>query len=531
MSYKSIETPSLIETGKGLSVVYKNRSLYSKHNPDKAAKHLLKNIDLKENTLYITPSPILFKSSSEIENRIPESSSILYLEADTALAEFSSSYYKSKFPYLRVSDLSALITSAENLNITSYRKVELLITTSGYSLNKKFYDETLHMFQYQISTFWKNKMTTLFMSRMWISNIFLNTAVNKITFDLENMSINKPVLIAAAGPSLQSQLKKIKTYKERLFILAVDTALPSLIQSGIIPDAVVAVDCQNYNLYDFIDSYTFKDIILFYDITGNFRIHKYFNGMKIPFLSQFTELQFLKELKNSSLSPPAIPPLGSVGLTALYIAGKISKMKTGFIGLDFAFPLGKPHCSGTESAKRKQMKLSRIKSSDYTNINIDRKCRVYPELNPSLRSDPVLHTYAEHCKELLEKNEYYDCGTQGLLNHSKKTDITDLCEDFSESKYKPQFTGLPVNFSKIIYYLETQINILNIIINEIEKTDFKWSEKIKNLLKNNDYITVDFPDQNIFLVESNKIMYRIYTSAVKYKKTIKKALVIAFKNT
>ncbi len=171
------ETPVLADTGRGFSVIYNNRHLYSQTEPDLKISRIVDSLDLKENTLYILPSPLMFKGVEQIFNRLPSSSKLFCLEADEKLAEFSKKYIPpQEIPYLRTSDTAVLPAFLEETGYTGFRKAGLIILSGGYTLNKFFYDKALEETEIFLGNFWKNKMTMIFMSRMWINNIFMNIA-------------------------------------------------------------------------------------------------------------------------------------------------------------------------------------------------------------------------------------------------------------------------------------------------------------------------------------------------------------------
>jgi hypothetical protein len=91
----------------------------------------------------------------------------------------------------------------------------------------------------------------------WFSNIIRNIK----NADLTTEGLSKKIIIssvqeaaiAAAGPSLDQQIHLLAECKHRgVFIISTDTALPVLLQKGIMPDTVVSIDCQHISYYHFI---------------------------------------------------------------------------------------------------------------------------------------------------------------------------------------------------------------------------------------------------------------------------------------
>lgn len=527
------ETPVLADTGRGFSVVYNQRHLYSRTEPDLKISRIVDSLDLKENTLYILPSPLMFKGVEQIFNRLPSSSKLLCLEADEKLAEFSKKYVPPlQIPYLRTADTAVLLAFLEETGYTVFRKAGLIILSGGYTLNRPFYDKALEETEIFLGNFWKNKMTMIFMSRMWINNIFMNIAsLDDNNGELSSFNTDRPVLIAGAGSSLEKKLDDILKFRKDLFLLSVDTALPVFLNSGIVPDAVVVIESQHYNLYDFLDLQQTKDIILFYDMCSHYKVHSIFKGKKIPFISRFSELCFFDELEKNSLLPYAIPPLGSVGLAGLYIAGIISGKTCGFIGLDFAYQPGKPHARGTESHKRLLFSSQRLANDDYSASSFSRSAKSYKNLSLHLKSDPVLYGYARQCMQLLSDGNYADCGTEGLLDYPDKLDISELAA-LAHTSSRPEVFIRKIfpDKRRITAFLKRKMDDLESVISIIRDNSFAWSENLIELIKKEDYITADFPENDIFSLDAGIMVPRVLASAERYRKTVEKALFITSEN-
>lgn len=61
---------------------------------------------------------------------------------------------------------------------------------------------------------------------------------------LKAVSNKDAAILVAAGPSLNKNIQMLKKAKNRLFILAVDTAVKPLIKAGIKPDAFITIDAK-----------------------------------------------------------------------------------------------------------------------------------------------------------------------------------------------------------------------------------------------------------------------------------------------
>jgi hypothetical protein len=103
------------------------------------------------------------------------------------------------------------------------------------------------------------------MAPLWIRNLSENLEILKKP-DIGNIHIDKPVLVTGAGESLELSIPLIQEFRNQIYILSVDTAVQTLIRNSIIPDGVVNLEAQFYNLKDFYAIQNFR-IDLFSDIT------------------------------------------------------------------------------------------------------------------------------------------------------------------------------------------------------------------------------------------------------------------------
>ena len=77
--------PCLIETRQGLSVLYKERYLYSKYNPAVAIETYLSTLEIKENTLVVCFSPVLGYGLELLTKKLPKTSFAIIIEVDEQL--------------------------------------------------------------------------------------------------------------------------------------------------------------------------------------------------------------------------------------------------------------------------------------------------------------------------------------------------------------------------------------------------------------------------------------------------------------
>jgi hypothetical protein len=171
--------------------------------------------------------------------------------------------------------------------------------------------------------------------KRWFSNIIRNI------FTAEKQTgVFPPVkhaAICAAGPSLDTQLDEIFKKRNRLFLISTDTALPSLLEAGLPPDAVISIDCQHISYYHFMTRLP-PDVTLFLDISSPpllaSRADKTFFFSGGHPLSGFVTSFFRRF--------PVIDTSGAnVTFAALSLAERLGAKNIDVFGADFSYPKGK----------------------------------------------------------------------------------------------------------------------------------------------------------------------------------------------
>jgi hypothetical protein len=92
--------------------------------------------------------------------------------------------------------------------------------------------------------------------RRWIRNVIRNLEL--FVNPLELIPGSGPVIVCAAGPSLEASYEKILKWKQSPFppfLIAVSSAAPALMYRGIRPDCIVATDGGPWALFHLFESY------------------------------------------------------------------------------------------------------------------------------------------------------------------------------------------------------------------------------------------------------------------------------------
>jgi hypothetical protein len=151
------------------------------------------------------------------------------------------------------------------------------------------------------------------------------------------------IAIAAAGPSLDQQLKRLAQERKALFLLATDTSLPALLSAGIPPDAVISIDCQHISYYHFMDGYPasaplFLDLASPPVVASRVSAPRFFSGGHPLTVYAASRWRSFPRIDTSG---------GNVTYAAVSLADALGAELIELYGADFSYPEGEPYARGT----------------------------------------------------------------------------------------------------------------------------------------------------------------------------------------
>ena len=543
------EKPELIPIDSGFSVLYKGKYLYSKRSPQKNILQLISSIVIQNETLVLCVSPVLGYGLKELLEKLPTDSFVLALETDEDLLKLS----KNKIDKNILEDSKFLYTGTDSINILlnrlddfikgkKIRRVIRIDFSGGAALNQSFYSQAFDCISQYISQIWINRLTLIQFGRNYARNFFKNyysilrsivkspdktsaLNINSCFGSLIEKSVNKPIIVIGAGPSLDSSVEFIKENRDRLFVLAVDAAFSGLYPE-IRPDAVVLLESQYWIQKAFI-GITDLDIPIIADLTSNPSLLVKLNGNKAFFFTDYSAQDsaascFFSVLKEKNILPLRFEAMGSVGLAALALAERLAfdGLPIFHTGLDFSWGQGFSHSKLSYQVKNVFSDISKIRSL-YTGESLfPNKLSFEKGKNGSLAfTSPNLKNYGELYKKLFaSKENFFDIGQSGLGLNSKKINfdtakkiIDDFysCGGVIDLNYEASCSINKNNDKKnfICYdYADKEKVIKDFLISEKEKLlrlksiftgkIVSSDGEIKTLLLSMPYLYLHFPDYN-----------------------------------
>ncbi len=177
--------------------------------------------------------------------------------------------------------------------------------------------------------------------KRWLANMLCNLASMPET--PEPLPAVQSACVTAAGPSLEDSLPAIAARQKESFIIATDTSLPALRAVGIIPGAVVSIDCQNHSYLHFMRGVPENSLVVLDAASPPLlaRMHGRvaFAASAHPLLSYF---------RARGLALPRLDMSGgNVTHAAVSLARSLGAREISIYGADYSYPDGKMYARGT----------------------------------------------------------------------------------------------------------------------------------------------------------------------------------------
>ena len=503
-----VARPSTVETPRGLSVLYRGRYLYSRYDPPKSPVEAARAAVIPDETLVFCPSPILGYGLSELLASLPARSFVLGLETDENLMALSAEriprdiIFHPKFKLIRTSSVARVLETVDALGLGPFRRALRIDLSGGATLNGDFYREAQASIDEYISRWWRNHVTLMRLGRNYARNFFTNCHSLPASFALPSHTVARPIVVAGAGPSLDASLRLIAENRERIFLLAVDTALPALRDSGIIPDAAVLVESQFWITRAFI-GFRGSRLPVYADLTANPEAVLSTCGPVHFFHTAYAKARFLSRFSEYGLSPQAVTPLGSVGLSGLELALSIAApdVPVLFTGLDFSWGSGFTHSRGAPAARDALSRAWRLSPAERSAISDSSAVETLIGKGGNVvHTDPALSSYAALCAARFgSESRLYDFGSSGI-----PTGCSQISGDETRAMiarfppcFLPDLSRVLVDETRLDLFLSEEkerLRSIRAILTGQDARKEDAAERLREYVETSDYLYLHFPD-------------------------------------
>ena len=506
--------PCLVETSQGFSVKYKERFLYSKYNPEKNILQIIENISVLPGTLILCFSPLLGYGINNLIQKLPKDCILLGCEIDEELfsitKEFCSKLEKdssNRFYLLSPSELKNLpfFLETESRNYLQKRNIKRIIKidfSAGTTLYPEFYSNLEITVQNIINQFWKNRITLVNFGRRYSRNLIKNLSSLQNSIPLTSLykTVTKNILVLGTGESLEKTIEQIKNTYNSYFIIAVDASLPILKKYKIKADIVICEESQIAIAKAFIGCKKYAE----YSIAGLTSCHNTVcNSAKNNswFIPIYENTNFLKRLQKLEIVP-FIPPLGSVGLTATYIALKLRKdesVKVFVSGLDFSFSAGKTHANGAPANIALHSYSNRlVPAANYNASYGIGTSKFLDKSNQQKYTNVALNGYANIFNDFFANAvNLFDSTTSGIkLSIPYALPQIANNESLNNSTTNEYYSNSQIQ--KVIDFLNDELEKLNelkdIFTNKTNIPEEDRNARILEIISEREYLFLHFPD-------------------------------------
>ena len=365
MSDPSRPSPfKLVPAEDGDCVVWGKHSLYHPRRPRKAADRRAASVPVEAGTLYVIVSPLLGYGIPTLLSRLPASSVCVAVEVERELFDVPFRVDSSTLPVVRETDMVRTAERVLEYAPDFVRRVRVVALSGTYSRHRERYDAIVEILRTEIATRWRNKATRIHFGRKWVRHLFRNICLQTPSFwpgnDPSGPSDGQPLVVCGAGESLEYSLDWIAANRNHLYLMAVDTALGTLVESGIAPDGVVALEAQLVNVGDFLPGLP-PTANLYYDLTVHPSVPRIAApDRRRPILSNFWPLSLIGRAAEHAPVQGPVRQFGSVGNTAVHLATLIGNGPIILVGMDFSYVAGKPHARGALSHRLSLSRSARL---------------------------------------------------------------------------------------------------------------------------------------------------------------------------
>lgn len=238
-----------------------------------------------------------------------------------------------------------LVELGEIVGMYLYDVMDFAFLVSYRTVFPGFYENIIRNLTEEVRKLRVNINTKQALEEEWTRNIFRNLLEGGIPFEkiIPYLS-GRPAVIVSAGPSLDKNIQRLKTIKDKAYIFAVGTSIKVLDSHGIIPDFRVAFDAFESEKMIFQGIDTSQVPLIYNDILHPDILPKY-DGHRVKMVMD-TDIINPFIYKHLDIEYTAFRSGFSIANTVLDILSKIGCNPIIFVGQDLCYSDGKQYATG-----------------------------------------------------------------------------------------------------------------------------------------------------------------------------------------
>lgn len=318
---------------------YNNKYIHSKYNPQKEAEQFVNsNIQVLDNDDILLYGIGLGYHIEELAKKMKNKSKLYVYEYNKELINYCRKINSKIF-----SDSRIKIIEGDDLEF--YKKLSKSIQTTENILIHKPSLETIqdsNEYLYNIINDYDRRMQFYYAEpnkiELYEKNFEENSRQDYVPIDIfieEMKKSQKTYIIASAGPSLDDETDLLKKYEDDFNIIAVSSALRTLTNKGIVPNAVVIIDGKEIVKKHF-EGMDVKNIPLCFDESSSRWAINDYSGPKYIFGNRIESNKIKIEVDST------------VAVSAIDIAIKCNAKEIILLGQDLGYSGEKSHTGSYE---------------------------------------------------------------------------------------------------------------------------------------------------------------------------------------
>ncbi|MGA2976747.1 MAG: 6-hydroxymethylpterin diphosphokinase MptE-like protein [Spirochaetia bacterium] len=523
------EDPLLLQTEKGPTLLWRGVYFYPQGDPIEYARRKARVFSPGARSLIFVPSIGLGHGLQDLLLHAPDTCAILCVEAFQEVMGIAMTRGLPRDPRLtiiRTEDPDAVAAALRNMGMGRFRRVIAMPLCAGYRLAPGLYERFQRRLEQEVMRYWQNRLTLIAMGSLQVRNILYNLPLLSHALDLSALSTGLPVVVAGAGPSLEQSISALSQLRDRYLLVAVDTALPCLLASGMAPDIIIALEAQVANIQDFISGRSQGSLVAC-DLSSHPSAARLFPGRLCFFSSTFAPLQIFDRLARRGLLPMVFPALGSVGVAAAHAALCLTQGDVYLTGLDFSFPGWRTHARGSPNHLAMMMRASRmapVGQAGFQAVMARSLLRVSDKNGALIITDRVLQSYRDSLEQEMRpaSDRVRDCGLFGLPLGVRRISTREMVERLGS--IVPQARGLdidpmrrfPADMLPGFFAAEKVLLSRAMELPNTPASDSAEAAEAKALLRAIDYAWVHFPDEPDWDAPDAGFLARVRVAAAYY---------------
>lgn len=246
-----------------------------------------------------------------------------------------------------------------------------------------------------------------------------------------------PAVLVSAGPSLDKNIDQLREIQDNVFIMAVDTALNTVLTHGIIPDMTITVD--GHKPLTLFENERINDIPMAVSIGSNEKVIRQSRAKRFYEIREDEYLGILYDKIEKAVQ--GLPTGGSVANNALSLLVLMGFETVIFMGQDLAYPGGLQHAFDAYHIEQKL-----VDGVNYYEIE-----DVYGEKVVTEENMELYLKWFESYIALMPGIRFVDATEGGAKIHGTEIcTMSQMVEEFSEQTYdkKQIFEGLEPYLNK-----------------------------------------------------------------------------------